>query len=346
MGRNDFSCMVCLSIFKTLKNTGKTGFLLFVIILLSLVVFSANAQQKGPQKGDEVIKFKPIVRFPNAISNVYRYTDTTDVERIMSDDSKVKYTRYMTYFMSLTQQNASKEGFATVEVAIDSLRYYYKEGNAVVQFDSQDERYAGMNKDDLKTVSVPLSKAFDMIYSPYGEVAKIQGEKLDFYYDYLSQNVSAMKDSVDMFIWVEGASKLRLQHFADVRKILFPLEAIEIDSTWKTPFRFQLESINFIDTLTAKISSVKNSITTITAKTNKIEFIPKNYRFNGIKSILLPIEKCTGKGSYELQLTQKGVINRAVAEFNVELTVPVKKDYFKQKINSRMYWELIGQYKQ
>jgi len=346
MGRNDFSSMVCLSIFNLLKKTGKTRFLLFVMVLLFINVFASIAQQPAAQKGDEVIKFKPIVRFPNAIANVYRFTDTTEVERTMSDDSKIKYTRYLTFFMSLTQQNPAKDGFSTVEVAIDSLRYYYKEGNAIVQFDSQDERYAGMNKDDLKTESVPLSKAFDMIYSPYGEVAKIQGEKLDFYYDYLSQNVSAMKDSVDMFIWVEGASKLRLQHIADVRKILFPLEAVEIDSTWETPFRIQLENISFIDTMTAKISSVKNSITTISATTKSINFIPKNYRFNGIKSNLLPIEKCTGKGSFELQLTQRGVINRAMAEFNVELTVPVKKDYFKQKINSRIYWELMGQFKQ
>lgn len=343
MGWNVLSRMVYLS-----NYTGKIMKKAFLIILILCAgygfTFSQDAKV-GEKRAREVMKYLPIFKVPQSVYLIYKCVDSTTVERIMSDDSKISYTRYLTMYFTMSQPNAAKEGFSTVEVTVDSAKYLYTEGKKTVYFDSQDEKVAGINYEDLKAFTVPLGKYYDMTYSPYGDVAKIEGEKLDQYFDYLKKNSSGIVDSVERCIWWEGASKSRLEHVTDVKKILLPFEPIELDSVWQTPVHFQVDGINFIDTLKAKITSVQGGFSIYGISTD-LKTDHASYRFNGLKGVVLSPGITTGTGNMTLNISSRGTIRKTELNYTMNMVVPVHSDRFTQTIKTKIVWELMAQYKQ
>jgi hypothetical protein len=320
-------------------------FLITVLLLLSAGQLFAQDSPVGDQKLYRAIKYLPIHRFPIGIQHVYRYTDTTEVSKLLPDSTTVKYKRVITYFFTLNRNKKDKDGFMTLEVSLDSMRYYLKEGRAEIYWDSQDDSSGGINFRDLKYSSVPLGHYFDMTYSPYGEIAKISGENVDWYFGYLDKYADQLNDTIEKFIWYDGMSLKRLGQITNVRKIDFPDEKMPIDSTWITPLTLQIEHINFTDTVKAKISDVTNGYMTIVAEAKNLRALPGRYLFYNIKDMLLPVLKSKGVGKYVITLSPRGHIEKAQGNFLINMEIPVHKDIFKLKIKSSMHWDLLGMYR-
>jgi hypothetical protein len=317
-----------------------------IILVLTAIPLFAQNNPTGDEKVYEPVKYLPIHRFPLSILHVYRYTDTTEVIKLLPDSTKTSYKRIITHYFTLKKVKADQDGFMTLQVSLDSMRYYLKEGRAEIYWDSQDENSGGINMQDLKYSSVPLGHYFDMTFSPYGEIAKISGENVDWYFDYLNKYLVQLKDTVEKFIWFDGMSLKRLGQITNLKKINFTEEKIAIDSIWITPFEIQVENINFVDTIKAKISDVQNGHLKIEADTKNLKAIPGNYLFYGIKDMLLPVKKSEGVGKYYIDITPRGNIEKARGEFLTNLEIPVHKDVFKLQIKSFMQWDLLGMYRE
>lgn len=321
---------------------------IFIVLLIMVVTVPLLAQENptGDKEVYKPLKFLPIQRFPIGILHVYRYTDTTEVIKYLPDSTQTSYKRVVTHFFTLKQVNPAKDGFVTLEVSMDSTRYYLKEGNAELYWDSQDDKSGGINMQDLKYATVPLGHYFDMTISPYGEIAKISGENVDWYFGYLNKYADQLNDSVEKFIWYDGMSMKRIAQITDVKKIDFPSEKIAVDSVWRTPFAIQVENINFVDTAKAKIMKIEDGYMTIEADANNLRALPGNYLFYNIKDMLLPVLKNKGVGKYIITLNPRGNIEKATANCLINLEIPVHNDIFKLKIKSSMSWDLLGMYKE
>ena len=343
MGRNDISRMGYFSAFTLLQKIAVLFF--FAGLLVSSNLINAFSQDEA-KKGDGPPQYLLTWGIPATITNVYKMTETTNVWRQFSDSTVKQYKREYTYYFSLKAPNPTDKGFLTIEVSTDSLFYKFTEGTAVYEFDSQADNPGAVNFEDLKAISVPLGKNFDMIFSPYGDVAEVKGEKLDWFRNYVTEQGKGYLDSASNFLWLDGISKERLQYICDVKKILLPKEPVFKDSTWVSPFGFQLESINFSDTVKAKITQIIEGYKTIVVKSDNLKSVPGNTRFYGIKGQLLPVENATGRGTFTISLTPKGTIRRAEGDFSVELTSKVRRDVFKERITTNVVWELVTQFKE
>jgi hypothetical protein len=324
----------------------RTKIILTILFVLTSIQLFAQDNPVGDDKVYEPVKYLPIHRFPLSILHVYRYTDTTEVTKFLPDSSKLSYKRIITHYYTLKRVKPDKDGFMTLEVSLDSMRYYLKEGRAEIYWDSQDENSGGINMQDLKYASVPLGHYFDMTFSPYGEIAKIAGENVDWYFDYLNKYMVQIKDTVEKFIWFDGMSLKRLGQITNLEKIEFPDEKTAIDTVWTTPFEIQVENINFADTVEAKISDVSNGHIYIDAVAKNLRALPGNYLFYGIKDMLLPVKKSNGIGKYSIDLSPRGNIEKARGEFLINLEIPVHKDIFKMQIKTSMQWDLLGMYRE
>ncbi|MCX7736644.1 MAG: hypothetical protein N2319_08005 [Candidatus Kapabacteria bacterium] len=305
-------------------------------------VFSQDGAKKAEEPPAYQLKFIP----PQTIRHVYKMHDSTVVTRIFSDNSTKKYTREVWYYFNFVMPNPPKEGFMTFEVSIDSLKYKFTEGEAVFEFDSQADNPGALTFEDLVATIVPLGNEFNLTYSPYGEVAKIDGERYEFMKDFIRQQKSnPMSDAIMNFVWEEGISLDRLKFLADVKKIYFTPEPIEIDTLWETPIEFQLDHINFFDTLTAKITKFKDGYFHIDAVSNNIQAKNKPAKLYGIKTQLIEVADAKGNGEYHLVLHNRGFVSKAELKYNVEIGSYIKKEYFKQKIETKTTWELLKQFK-
>lgn len=324
----------------------KLRILLISALILSLCI-SAQSQEKGDaDKAQEPVKYLPVHRYPFNILHVYRFTDTTVVTRMNPDSTIVKYTRELTHFFTLKQAKAASKGFVTLEVSIDSTRYRIKEGNAEIYWDSQDDKAGGINMQDLKYSTVPLGKYFDMTFSPYGEIAKIEGEKIDWFIDYLNQYADQLPDTVEKFIWYDGVSLPRLGNITSLKKIKFPDNKIEIDSTWDTPFSMQFEFITFSGNMKAKISKFDNGELYLQGFSDNLQPAPGKYLINGFQKILLPVEMNQNNVVYNLHLSPRGAIKSAEAIADIQLDTKIRKDTFGIHIKSKVRWDLLGQYRE
>lgn len=324
----------------------KLRFLLISALLLTLS-FSAQSQRRGDaEKGPEPVKYLPVHRYPVNIQHVYRFTDTTVVTRMNPDSSIVKYTRELTHFFTLKQTAAASKGFITLEVSIDSTRYKIKEGNAEIYWDSQDDMAGGINMQDLKYSTVPLGKFYDLTFSPYGEIAKIEGEKIDWFIDYLNKYADQLPDSVERFIWYDGVSLSRLSNITSLRKINFPEDKMEIDSTWNTPFSMQFEFIPFSGEMKARIAKFDNGELYVQGFSDNLQAFPGNYLIRGFSTILLPVKTTNSNAVYNIHLTPRGAIKSAEAVADIHLEAQVRKETFGIHIQSKVRWDLLGQYRE
>lgn len=346
MGRNDISSMVTL-LFQQIKKINDSLALYTILGLVLIFITSIESiSQDGAKKSEEPpvyqLKFLP----PQTIRHVYKLHDSTVVTRIFSDNSTKKYTREVTYYFNFVMPNPPKDGFMTFEVSIDSLKYKFTEGEAVFEFDSQLDNPGALTFEDLVATIVPLGNEFNLTYSPYGEVAKIDGERLEFLIDYIRQQKNnPMSDAIINFVWEEGISLDRLKFLTDVKKIFFSPEAIQIDSLWETPIDLQLDYINFNDTLAAKITKFKDGYFHISAVSKNIQAKNKPAKLYGIKTQLIEVADTKGEGTFEMIIHNRGFVSKIEAKYNVEIGSYIKKEYFRQKIETKSTWELLKQFK-
>jgi len=314
-----------------------------LVVLLTVGFCAAQSQQKGDEA--QIPSYKLKLGYPAQVIHTYKMTDSTIVTRRFSDSSIKKFKREYEYNMTLRAPNGLENGFLKLDVSIDSLFYKFTDGDAVYEFNSQAENPGALTFDDLKAISVALGKDFTMTYSPYGEVTSIEGERLDWLKNYVTTEGVGSLDTLQTFMWLDGISLNRLKYIADIKKLIYPYEKAYKDSVWTSPFDFQIDGMNYYDTAKAKIISVGDNEIVIEARLDNIRNLPDMGRFYGIKGQILPIESCKGTGTFMLTVSSKGTLKYAVLTTDTDIKVKIHKDYFTQKINSKVIWDLRNQYK-
>jgi hypothetical protein len=277
----------------------------------------------------------------------YNYVlyDTSKVKRIYADSSTKEYQRIITYYLTLMQPDSPKEGFSRVEVSIDSLKYKFIDGEKVYEFSDIDRATPDILKfDDFLTYSVPMSLNFEIIYSPYGETAKIQGERLEEKRKYVEQLKPTIPDSIWYYNWTDGLSDQRLKQIGEVIKLSYPLSPVYRDSFWLSPIELQIDGINIVDTLELKATGFFNNKYTIVGEFKNPTSIWKKTKFYGIKSLSLPYIITGANGSIEQILSATGLVNSLDIKlfFNLEVGNPI---IFIEKIYKRLHWEMVNSYR-
>ncbi len=344
MGRNDIGSMGPVLFFKKVNIT----ILIFFISFAGFNIYSLSAQTKGEdtkKKKEKALEYRLQANFPLKMYFNYKLTESTKVWRQFSDSSVIEYEREVTYYFTHFAPNPPDDGFQQVRVIFDSLRYKFKEGDAVFEFDSQAEELPASSFIDLTATTVPMGRSFEMFYSPYGDVAKIEGKDIDWLLNFLRESAGAFPDTVSAYIWYHGISDPHLQNIADIQKGSLPSGFIAEDSTWESRFNIELDGIKFRDTLKSEIIENKAGFITVKGEIDSLMPLPEQYRLYGIKNSLVNIDAGRGKGSYMIELTPRRAINLAKAEFYAEVVARVKRSKFKQKIHTKMTWELINQFK-
>lgn len=333
MGWNDFS-----------------KFFNLLALILILGVSSSFAQSGSAEKsgeGSSVLPPSYILKgiFRATVYYSYVLSDTTIVTRIYADSSSQNFTRIVKYFLTITQPDLPEKGFSKVDVNIDSIHYKFIEGNKTYTFSSLDNFDPKIFYfDDFKTISIPMSKEFTLVYSPYGEVAKIEGERLDYFRNYIKNTLKESNDSVLIYNWTDGLSDERLKSIGDVFKLIYPSNPVYQDSLWNSPFFIQLEGLNFIDTVAIKVigSEGKNYILEGNFRTPLL--IPKKVKFYGLNNLTWDIKMKGAKGNFVQKLTSAGAVQDFTINFDFSIVVGTTQKVFEQTTQKKIHWELVKQY--
>lgn len=321
---------------------------LVFIQIITFVVVTVNifSQEKGAAPETKLPPAYMLkANFKLQVYYNYVLSDTTIVKRVYADSSQREFKRIVNYYLTIMQPDAPKDGFSKVEVSIDSINYKFFDGNKVYEFsDIETANLSVFKFDDFQTYSVPMSMQYDIIYSPYGEVAKIEGERLEEKRNYVEQLKTSIPDSIWYYNWKDGLSDARLKQIGDVIKIRYPINPVYRDSIWYSPIELQIDGLNIVDTVELKATGFMNNKYSIVGRFVKPNPIWKNTKFYDIKSLSLPYKIINSKGNIKQTLSATGVVHEF--EINLNLTLEVGNPFvFTENIEKNLHWEMVKSFR-
>lgn len=332
MGRNDFGGVVALSF--------RVALLLFFAFAFSSEAFAQAS--KGDSEEEETL-YKIALKYPQDVRRIYKMTQTEKVRRQYSDSTVKEFERVKTSYLTVHYPKIRGRDLLTVSVVVDSIEFKFKEGDAEVYYNSQnDSTPAPMKMQDFLLFTGTLGRSFDLIYSPYGYPAKMESEDADWLRNYVEEKGAGALDEISEHIWLNAVSFENLAHIGDINKIGFPEGRIPIDSVWKTPFRARIGTIDFVDTTSAKIEEFNAGIFNITAEMDSLTAVPGEYRVYGIDTDLVEVVKSAGQGTYAMEISPTGIVNSTEANLSVSVLCKFRREVFKQQMNCKIEYELLG----
>jgi len=320
-----------------------------MLLLIALFSFAINvfAQQKAvkgqAQDKEEVVKFGIMVKHPvNTFSN-FVLTENTRVHRVYSDSTTKDYQRNIVYYYTVKVEDSPQKGFQTVIIVVDSLNYLFKDGDKTLDYHSVDMSGNASRTKDLNFRTPVLGREFNLVYSPYGEVSKIDGSDIKELTDYIDENKSYMKP-IELFMWNTAVSFERLSYIGDNKKIILPRYRIPIDSIWYSPISIELNGYAFKDTAAMKIDKYNSGIFLIKGTMKNLTHINRNELMYNV-SKLINIDKTVGTGKIELEMTARGKIKRTKIQYRAVVRAKVGDDYVDEVIDSSIEWKKTGTFR-
>jgi hypothetical protein len=253
------------------------------------------------------------------------------------------YSREVTFFYDVKAPDPKKDGFLTLDISIDSMHYKYTKGDYTYSYNSQGELPGKFSLKDFTANIASLSRYFEMTYSPYGNVSKLEGEALSEYVESLEKKKESFKP-VDYFLWSQGAATNRLIQITDMKKILYPEFRLAEDSSFKSPVHIRLNHIDLLDTLDVTLTEVSSGMMYLNGYFNDPELLTKEAYFEDINDELVEIRNVTANGTIVAELTPRGTPEKTEIDMTMEVQGKIKREAFTEVVKSKMIWQLLGQW--
>lgn len=315
---------------------------MFGLFALTSISFSQNQKSiDEKEKKQEIVDFKISPKFLTNVYYKYILTDTTTVTRSFKTDDTVKFQRYITYFYTIEAPALPENGFITLSVSLDSLIYDYSDATKKVHYNTQDDDgVPPFNIQDFTQISCHNGLNYDMTYSPYYEVAKIDGENLIEKREYITSPETGIRDSVQRYIWLKGYSDDFLSSFADPLKNTLPMNRVAIDSSWTKPYKFFINNVLFVDTAKTTLKDFDTKTFTIVADLNNLRTDEKKILTFGINDFVQVDSATVGSGQIKLELTARGVMQSTEINTVINQALIYKNQKFNQRVETKQRYFL------
>ncbi len=302
----------------------------------------ADTKPEG-KEDKEKISYRIKIKYPLGLYSVYQFNEITDVKRIYSDSSTKEYKRIVTYFFTFFIADKPEGDFQKIRVSCDSMIYSFTDGRKSFYFNSQSDSLPKENFNDFNYNAIPLARDFEITYSPYYDVAKIESQEYETLKKQILVQGKEKLDTLNRFVWLNTISDDNLKYFTDMLKGIVPYNFVISDSVWKSPFIIKLDAIYFNDTASVRIAEYRAGNFTLECNTENLKPNPQIARLYDINR-LVDINSGKGNGYYILKIDPNGMVESAESEFNADITASIRKETFWQNIKSKIEWKRINQY--
>lgn len=319
--------------------------LLFAVFMIAIISGINNLiSQEKASPGTEPMLYTIKANFPVNVHHTYVFKETSKITRSFSDGTSKQFNRELTYYFGLRAPNpVSKDGFTTVEVTVDSLEYRFSDGDTTIYFNSQADDMRMPNIDDYRISSIPLGMTYNATYSPYSEIVKVDGERLDWQIEYLTNPATGPSDSLVKHTWLIGLSDFNLNNYFDVVKSITPSFKAAKDTSWTIPIKVALENSRFVDTARFTLKQITPRNYLIEGQSENITAIPSQVRMFNIMR-LLQLSEAKGTSTYSMMVHPRGTITELKANYKIEFSYPLLSDEFSQTVETTRHWQMQNMY--
>jgi hypothetical protein len=317
---------------------------LFILFLsIGSITYSQDATVTGSESVEEVPKYDVSFKLSQLVYHIYRVTENTKVKRVFEDSTVNVYDKTVTHWYNVFVPSPIDEnGFLLVEIKTDSVEYRLNSDNKKVYYISTDyEMELPLNFMDFFTSYVQYGQTFNMLYSSYGDVAKIDGEKLE------NERMQYAKthDEIKRGQILYSLSNERLRFSFDVPKGIYPPFEVTKDTSWKSESQFFVCNVPVSGELVNTFNGYSNNEYHISTKMDSLSLK------NPIENVILPdldrnciITSAVATGEMNTDLHTGGNVKYSRANLKALLTGKIGNLKFNQVVETTYTWDLIGKF--
>lgn len=302
------------------------------------LVCTESFAQTNPAKGTTY----PL-RVEHRAGNVHNYVfkEETDIVRTHSDNSERTFKREVTYYFTQVAPLPAVDGFSTVHITIDSMVYRFSEDGAKVEYVSMRDQSPNLNFLDLLYATVPLNRTFELVISPYGDIAEVKGVAVDWLRNYVTVEGKDILAPIQTFLWMDGISNNNLRHIADMTRGIIPNASLTRDSVWNKSVALRINNMDFTGQANANISYAQDNTYRIEAAANDLSVKTGETRLYGITE-MVNLTSGSGRTAFTIELEGSDV-RKVTADCSALMTAQVQQEKFSEKVSTHLSWTLIGQ---
>lgn len=317
---------------------------LLFIILISLSSLSAQVPAKtGEKQETEKVKYDVSFGYKQLVYHTYRVTENTRVKRIFEDSTSNEYSKVVTHWFKVFVPNPKDEnGFLVLEINSDSLDYKFDSELKKVEYASREiDKLMPINFKDFFQSYGSDSRFFSLTYSPYGDVAKIEGKDLDAE----RKNFSQIKDPVNREEVLNSISDNKLKFMFDVPKGIYPPFEASIDTSWKSEIRYFITNVPFSGEITNTFKGFANNEYRIesTMESLKLDAPMENYYLPDLDKYGT-ITDGIATGTLETDMFTGGTIKYVKAKLKAILAGKLENYKYNQIVETTYTWDLMGRF--
>ncbi len=206
-----------------------------------------NAQIAGEQPGkQEALRPRLFASIPVGRVRYYELHEHSRIHRLFPDSTRQSLERNVRYQLRLYAFTSREHGMTEVACRVEELQYHLRADTLLVTFNSQHPEHLERRIPDLDYLSSVLGTEPEILFSPYGDIARIGGEQLEWLREYIRSEMG--KDTNLAAARLSAISDARWTVLFDLHKGIVPGTRIREDSTWHRLVHLWIEGTEWRDT--------------------------------------------------------------------------------------------------
>lgn len=317
--------------------------LLISILFLSTPLFSQESSKTDENDTSNVVKYDVSFSMDELVYHNYRLTENTKVKRIFEDSTINEYEKTVTHWFTVFVPGPKdKNGFLDCEIITDSMTYDLNSNVRKVSYDSRNyDMDLPINFMDFFNSYVVNSADFNFLYSPYGDVSKVSGERLEEN----RKNFGKTQDTVKRNQILSDVGDNNLKFLFDVPKGVYPPFEATVDTSWKSEIRYYVAHIPLSGEVTNTFKGYSNQEYQIYTVIDSLKLK------DPIKMYLFPdldkygtVENATTSGSISTNMFTGGTIKYVRANLKTNVSGKLSNFKYDEIIETTYTWDLLGRF--
>jgi hypothetical protein len=314
-----------------------------VILIYFILSSKINYAQSAAPSREEMRQYKIQYGFQEKVVTTYKMSCSTKIERTDADNKIQIFNREIEVYLNFYRPSRLENGFAEIRTIYDSITYKYDDGKNRYKWSSSTGANDPFPKvDDYFNLIFPMvGRTYNTTISPYFEVAKIEGERLDE----KRNEIDSIPNAFTKAVWGKANSDDNLIFYSDMNKNVIRSGRFAIDSAWKMVFTIPIEGIRYTcDTADVKFYLYDGKNFNIKAEMK--EMYPNSNDSACVIEISNKMLKASptnnSKGFWDIAISPRGLVNKVIGQFETDANYSVDDTEFKDKITTNIKYEFLS----
>jgi len=313
-----------------------------VLGLVCSLVPSASAQVAGEKPAvREPIRPRLVASIPVGRIRYYELEEHTRVERLFADSTRQSWERQVTSLLRLYAFTSRENATTDVACRIERLHYRFRHDTLTVEFDSQHPERTTRRIPDLEYASMLLGTEAEILFSSYGDIARVGGEQLEWLQNYLQSELST--DPSRRAAMLAAISPARWAALFDLHKGIVPGIRVREDSSWKRLTTLWLEAVEWSDTAHVHIAQTTDTTRILVGVLPHLQLVSSRVWLPDLPSSPVSPRNGSGHAQITVELAPQGRILRSELHAHTEYdAVPEGHGQpFRQTVQVTLRWRLV-----